>query len=256
MANIQFESVVIDCPDDTALERFYHDLTGMEIEDLPEDVFPTISAHGVSLAFQQVDGYQPPTWPTQERGQQIHLDFVTDDVPAAVAYAESIGAIRAPVPPEDDFTVMLDPAGHPFCLALPFTELEEYARQREIIRDGLPAITLAGVNFDCPDMAQMIHFSIGLTGMEYREPEGEMPKLVGPNGVLYLFQQVENYQPPTWPTQERGQQLHVDYLVDDLAAAVAHAVARGATVADQPDDRYFAVMRDPAGHPFCLCQRS
>ena len=255
MATIRFEAVTIDAPDAPALARFYHDLTGMEVEDVPEDTFPTISAHGVALVFQPVEGYRPPTWPTQERGQQLHLDFVTDDIPAAVAYAETIGATRAPVPPEDDFTVMLDPAGHPFCLAAPFTDLEEHARRREIHRDGIPAITLAGVNFDCPDLARMVQFGIDLTGMEYRAPNGEPPKLLAENGLLYLFQEVDDYRPPTWPTQERGQQLHIDYLVDDLDAAVQHALDVGATKADLQPGSYYAVMLDPAGHPFCLCYR-
>jgi predicted enzyme related to lactoylglutathione lyase len=255
VAHIQFEGVVIDCPDDELLMRFYHQLTGMEIEDYG-DAFPTISAHGVGLSFQQVDGYLPPTWPTQERGQQIHLDFVTDDITGAVAYAESIGATRAPAPPEDDGVVMLDPAGHPFCLATPFTDLEEHAGRREIMREGLPTITLAGVDFDCPELAPIIKFYIGLTGMEYRQPKGEYPKLVGENGLLYLFQQVEaEYRPSTWPTQERGQQMHVDYMVGDLDAAVAQAVGLGATVAERVVGRYFVVMLDPAGHPFCLCHR-
>lgn len=254
MAGIRFEGVVIDCPDDQALARFYHDLTGMPIEDVPDDVFPTLSAHGVSLLFQHVEGYQRPTWPTQERGQQLHLDFVTDDIPGAVTYAESIGAARAPAPPADDYTVMLDPAGHPFCIAAPFTDLEEHAQRREIVREGIPTITLAGVNVDCPDLATMIRFYIALTGMEYREPAGEYPKLVAENGLLYLFQEVEGYRPPTWPTQERGQQMHIDYRVDDLDAAVAHAEALGATVADREPGRYYTVMLDPAGHPFCLCR--
>jgi catechol 2,3-dioxygenase-like lactoylglutathione lyase family enzyme len=256
MADIHFEAVVIDCPDAPALARFYHDLTGMEIEAVVGDIYPTISAHGVALVFQPVGGYRPPTWPTQERGQQLHLDFVTEDIPAAVAYAESIGATRAPAPPEDDFTVMRDPAGHPFCLAAPFTDLEEYAHRREIRRDGIPTITLAGVNIDCPDLAQMVRFGIALTGMEYRAADGEPPKLLAGNGLLYLFQEVDDYRPPTWPTQERGQQMHIDYLVDDLDAAMRHALDAGATRADVQPGSYYVVMLEPAGHPFCLCQRS
>lgn len=255
MANVRFEGVVIDCPDDVALMRFYHDLTGMPVEDYG-DAFPTISAHGVALVFQQVDGYQPPTWPTQERGQQLHLEFVTGDIDGAVAYAESIGEVRADNASWDDYSVMLDPAGHPFCIAAPFTGLEEHARRREIVRDDIPTITLAGVDVDCPDVGPMIRFYIGLTGMEYRAPAGEYPKLVGENGLLYLFQQVEeDYLPPTWPTQERGQQMHIDYLVDDLDKAVAQVEALGATVVDREPGRYFVVMLDPAGHPFCLCYR-
>jgi catechol 2,3-dioxygenase-like lactoylglutathione lyase family enzyme len=244
---------VIDCPDDVALMRFYHALTGMEIEEVG-DAFPAISAHGISLLFQQVEGYQPPTWPSQEQGQQIHLEFVTDDVNGAVVYAESIGASRALAPDEEDSVVMLDPVGHPFCIATPFTGFEEHASRREIQREGVPTITLAGVNFDCPELAPMIRFYLGLTGMEYHGPEGEYPKLVGENGLLYLFQQVEGYVPPTWPSQERGQQMHVDYRVRDLDAAVAHAESIGATVIDREPGRYYVVMKDPAEHPFCLCR--
>ncbi len=50
--------------------------------------------------------------------------------------------------------------------------------------------------------------------------------------------------------------VHFEIQVDDIEAAVAHAVAAGATLAQpQPADRDPAklrVMIDPAGHPFCL----
>ncbi|MGI8403475.1 MAG: VOC family protein [Thermomicrobiales bacterium] len=203
MTTIRVLEVVIDCPgpDPRPLRDFYQQLTGFTAEDFEPGYNPLLtSPAGCGLGFQPVEDYRPPTWPTQERGQQIHLEFVTEDIAAAVAYAESIGATRAPAPPEDDFTVMLDPAGHPFCIAAPFTGLEQYSRQREIVRDGVPNITLAGVNFDCPDLAQMIRFMIGMTGMEYVAPEGEYPKLLGENGLLYLFQEVEGCLPPTWPS--------------------------------------------------------
>lgn len=50
--------------------------------------------------------------------------------------------------------------------------------------------------------------------------------------------------------------LHLDFEVDNVEVAVAHAVAAGAKVAPhQPPDRDPAelrVMLDPEGHPFCL----
>src|SRR5690606_5581167 len=113
-----------------------------------------------------------------------------------------------------------------------------------------------GVDVDCPDVGPMIRFYIGLTGMEYRAPAGEYPKLVGENGLLYLFQQVEEeYLPPTWPTQERGQQMHIDYLVDDLDNAGRQAGALGASGVDREPGWYFVVMVGPSGYPFFVWYR-
>lgn len=69
------------------------------------------------MTFQRVENYLAPTWPTQERGQQMHLDFAVDDIGEAVKLAESLGATQAPDQPGERWRVMLDPAGHPFCLS-------------------------------------------------------------------------------------------------------------------------------------------
>ncbi len=46
--------------------------------------------------------------------------------------------------------------------------------------------------------------------------------------------------------------LHLEIRVEDLEAALAHAVECGATPADyQPQDDV-RVCLDPVGHPFCL----
>ena len=46
----------------------------------------------------------------------LHLDFATDDVDAAVEWAIEAGATVAEYQPQPHVKVMLDPAGHPFCL--------------------------------------------------------------------------------------------------------------------------------------------
>ena len=46
----------------------------------------------------------------------LHLDFEVVDLAAAVAHAVELGAQEAEFQPQDDVRVMLDPAGHPFCL--------------------------------------------------------------------------------------------------------------------------------------------
>jgi hypothetical protein len=46
----------------------------------------------------------------------IHLDFEVDDLDEAVAHALAVGARLASYQPQELVRVMLDPAGHPFCL--------------------------------------------------------------------------------------------------------------------------------------------
>jgi hypothetical protein len=49
---------------------------------------------------------------------QAHLDLEVEDLDAAVAHAVEVGATVAAFQPQDHVRVMLDPAGHPFCLYL------------------------------------------------------------------------------------------------------------------------------------------
>jgi catechol 2,3-dioxygenase-like lactoylglutathione lyase family enzyme len=68
------------------------------------------------------------------------------------------------------------------------------------------------------------------------------------------FQTERDYVPPVWPAGPGDPQMsmHLDFEVDDLEAAAAHAVAAGARLAGfQPQDDV-RVFLDPAGHPFCL----
>lgn len=73
---------------------------------------------GYNLAFQREENYVRPVWPHAEGKPQMsmHLDIEVDDLVEAVEYAVSVGAEEASYQPQDDVRVMLDPAGHPFCL--------------------------------------------------------------------------------------------------------------------------------------------
>ena len=53
---------------------------------------------------------------------QLHLDFEVEDLAAACAHAEGIGARRIGGyrDDEEDVAVFADPAGHPFCLFTAF----------------------------------------------------------------------------------------------------------------------------------------
>ena len=112
---------VLDCPDATALAEFYARLLGWRIVK-SEPTWATISSgEGTTyVAFQTSPGYERPTWPSEEGSQQMmaHLDIGVSDLEAAVAHASDEGATQAEHQPNDDVRVMLDPAGHPFCLYL------------------------------------------------------------------------------------------------------------------------------------------
>ncbi|MGC4192465.1 MAG: VOC family protein [Thermomicrobiales bacterium] len=115
----------------------------------------------------------------------------------------------------------------------------------------MATIRAAGLAVDCPDPKALCTFYAALLDVE---PAGEDAIIIakGDSGRLEMwFQPVENYAGPTWPTQERGQQLHLDFECDDRQAMVDRAVELGARVADRQDA--FTVMLDPVGHPFCLC---
>jgi hypothetical protein len=71
----------------------------------------------VWLCLMGVADYKAPTWPDEDVPKQIHLDLAADDLEEAVREAERLGARQASQQPmPDEWRVMLDPAGHPFCL--------------------------------------------------------------------------------------------------------------------------------------------
>jgi catechol 2,3-dioxygenase-like lactoylglutathione lyase family enzyme len=111
--------------DPVALALFYSDLLGWEIAtQRPEWV--TIRMPGTThyLAFAVDEHHEPPVWPSEpdRPTMQLHLDLGVADLLAATEDALALGATLAPYQPQDDVRVLLDPAGHPFCL---YTDVED-----------------------------------------------------------------------------------------------------------------------------------
>jgi predicted enzyme related to lactoylglutathione lyase len=117
MAIARFPGIVLDCPDPAALAKFYGAVLEWDV-DISSDWADIRAEHGQSISFQQVEDYTPPTWPTQEKPQQMHLDLMVDDLDAAEAEVLALGATKAEHQPGTSFRVFLDPAGHPFCLCV------------------------------------------------------------------------------------------------------------------------------------------
>ncbi len=111
--------IAFDCPSANDLADFYAKLTGWTREISGEEWAALRTPEGILLVFQTVMDYVPPVWPwkTGEQQQMAHIDFHVDDLQAAEARAQAIGAKKAAVQYYDTSTVMFDPAGHPFCLS-------------------------------------------------------------------------------------------------------------------------------------------
>jgi catechol 2,3-dioxygenase-like lactoylglutathione lyase family enzyme len=111
----------LEAPDPEALASFYSRLLGWPIVDSePDTVVIRPPQDGVFMVFQRADEFEPPVWPTVPGRQRpmMHLDIEVSDLDVAEADAIALGARVADLQPRPNVRVLLDPAGHPFCLCL------------------------------------------------------------------------------------------------------------------------------------------
>jgi catechol-2,3-dioxygenase len=116
---ISLSEIVLDSGDAHALAAFYQQLLGGSIGKNESDwVTLQPGDGGMVLAFATEATFVPPVWPstTQEQQMMLHLDFEVEDLDEAVAHALAVGARLATYQPQELVRVMIDPAGHPFCL--------------------------------------------------------------------------------------------------------------------------------------------
>jgi catechol 2,3-dioxygenase-like lactoylglutathione lyase family enzyme len=105
---------------------------------------------------------------------------------------------------------------------------------------------------DCPDPVVLSEFYAELLGLPitYRSADFVVVSRDDTTSGV-AFQLVPDHQPPEWPDPTRPQQMHLDVMVDDVAAAEPQVLALGARRLPGGDHVY----ADPAGHPFCLIPR-
>lgn len=120
---IKMYSFTVDCKDPHELAKFYAELLKWEIPFHNKE-WACVGAPGTGqgaypcILFQRNPEYKPPVWPEAPEAQQqmAHVDFAVNDLEKAVQYAIHCGATIADEQFSDDWRVMFDPAGHPFCL--------------------------------------------------------------------------------------------------------------------------------------------
>lgn len=111
-------SISIDCADPSALADFYSRLLGMRtVFATPDNSVVALSDGTSFVTMMRVENHVPPSWPEPGQAKQMHLDIAVTDLPAAVAGALALGAREAEHQQSPDaWRVLIDPAGHPFCL--------------------------------------------------------------------------------------------------------------------------------------------
>jgi hypothetical protein len=118
-SRVNWWGIVLEAPDPGRLLHFYSELLDKPIYHEDEDGGSLDFGEGVAyLAVQKAEVYEPPVWPAEpgKQGMQLHLDVEVSDLAAAVEHAVELGATVAEFQPQEDVRVLLDPAGHPFCL--------------------------------------------------------------------------------------------------------------------------------------------
>lgn len=115
--------IVLDSDNSEELSAFYEKLLGWTRHEHKSDDEWIVVNNGKrdglpELIFQQIEHYIRPVWPdaSGKQSQMMHLDFHVDDLNEGVEHALSCGAELSPIQLEDSWRVMLDPAGHPFCI--------------------------------------------------------------------------------------------------------------------------------------------
>jgi catechol 2,3-dioxygenase-like lactoylglutathione lyase family enzyme len=107
------------------------------------------------------------------------------------------------------------------------------------------------VVLDCADPAGLAGFYSALLGLPVTYDDGDWVVVaVSDKSSGLAFQRAPGHQPPTWPDPAVPQQVHLDVMVEDPAAAGRQVIALGAVKLPGLD-----VYADPAGHPFCLVRR-
>ena len=119
------------------------------------------------------------------------------------------------------------------------------------------------LNIDVPDMERGIAFYTAAFGLEVgRRFDSGFVELVGRDAPIYLL--CKEAGTPIGPAggdtrryERHWTPVHADFVVDDMDAAIARAVAAGAVreggTCDAPYGR-LALFADPFGHGFCLIE--
>ena len=111
--DVRLVGVSLDCADPAELADFYLQLLGGRLL-WTRPTSAAVQTPGVLLIPQRVADYQPPVWPG---ASVVHVDLTAGEhLEEPTRRAIALGARLADPQPDPRWRVLLDPAGHPFCI--------------------------------------------------------------------------------------------------------------------------------------------
>ncbi|WP_231476127.1 VOC family protein [Rhodococcus sp. UNC23MFCrub1.1] len=123
-------------------------------------------------------------------------------------------------------------------------------RERDVAPTTRGPLRTAGISLDCADPEELVRFYLALLGGRRLWGDDQESGMRTDEGLVLVAQKVEEYTPPEWPGTAV---VHLDIDAgNDLAGAVRYAETCGARQSESQVDSRWAVLLDPAGHPFCI----
>ena len=107
--------VTIDCADPAAEAAFWAAALGWQ-NSYSDENYGMVTKGDQRIGFGRVEGWKAPDWPNTSGTKQSHFDLAVDDLAEAEAKLLELGATKPSEQPSEDWVVLRDPDGHPFCL--------------------------------------------------------------------------------------------------------------------------------------------
>jgi hypothetical protein len=113
----RIEALTIDCSNHVPMAEFYRTAFAGQIVQ-QDSGGAVVTTDSLTIVLRRVDGFRPPSWPEDSRQMQMHLEIAVPDLAMAQEALVLAGATTCEYQPPDNrrLIVMLDPAGHPFCI--------------------------------------------------------------------------------------------------------------------------------------------
>ena len=118
------------------------------------------------------------------------------------------------------------------------------------------------INIDVDDLDRAVAFYTSALGLRLGRHFGDWAELVGAQVPIYLLPKRAGSQPFSGAELPRSYErhwspVHLDFVVEDLAAAMARAEGAGARLEEPVSEHRYgrlALYADPFGHGFCLLE--